>query len=90
MSERPRPFLHPLLNEREVAALLGVSVRTVQEWRQSGQGPPFLKLSSRKRGAVRYDPADVQAYMTRRRVRSTAQGGDLVREHSPDSRVRRR
>ncbi len=71
-----RNLLQPLLKEHEVAALLSVSVRTLQEWRQTGHGPPFLKLSSRKRGVVRYDPADVRAYVLKRRVRSTAEAAN--------------
>ncbi len=77
MSQNPRNLLHPLLNEHEVAALLGVSVRTVQDWRQTGQGPPFLKLTDKRRGVVRYDPADVRAYVSKRRVQSTLEGLDL-------------
>ena len=68
--------LQPLLKEQEVAEILCVSVRTLQEWRQTGHGPPFLKLSKRKRGVVRYDPADVRAYVVRRRVRSTAEAAN--------------
>lgn len=79
MSQKTRNFLQPLLTEREFAALFGVSVRTAQEWRQTGQGPPFLKLSDKKRGVVRYDPADVQAYINERRVKSTIEGLDLKR-----------
>jgi predicted DNA-binding transcriptional regulator AlpA len=42
--------IDPLLNEHEAAALLGVSVRTLQNWRLRGGGPPYQKLGS----AVRY------------------------------------
>ena len=89
MSKESQSLLHPLLNEREVADILGISVRTVQEWRQSGEGPPFLKLTSRKRGMVRYDPYDLRAYVHKRRVQSTAESSDLPRPEAPDSRVRR-
>ena len=65
--------LQPLLKEGEVAELLGVSVRTLQEWRQSGHGPPFLKLSQKKRGVVRYDPVDLRSFMVDQKVRSTAE-----------------
>lgn len=89
MSQRPRHFLQPLLNEREVASLLGISVRTVQDWRQSGDGPPFLKLSKRKRGAVRYDPRDVQAYVRERRVQTTDESPALPSSAELDSRIHR-
>ena len=89
MSKRPRPFLEPLMTEREVAALLGISVRTVQDWRQSGDGPPFLKLTKRKRGAVRYDPRDVQEYVRERRFRKTEEPPPLPSSDELDSRIRR-
>ncbi len=89
MSQRPRHLLEPLMTEREVAALLGISVRTVQDWRQSGDGPPFLKLSNRKRGAVRYDPRDLQAFVRERRVRKTEESPPLPSSDELDSRIRR-
>ena len=72
MTRPSSAVLQPLLKEGEVAELLGVSVRTLQEWRQSGHGPPFLKLSQKKRGVVRYDPVDLRSFMVDRKVRSTA------------------
>ena len=89
MSQKPRRFLQPLLKEREVATLFGVSVRTVQDWRQSGDGPPFLKLTNRKRGAVRYDPRDVLAYVRKRRVKKTAESPAPPTSDELDSRIRR-
>ena len=47
--------IFPLLTEAQVADLLGVSIRTLQAWRQNGGGPPFLRLADEgKRGAIRY------------------------------------
>jgi hypothetical protein len=43
------------LNEFQVAAMLGVSVRTVRSWRLLRKGPPWLKLGPAMRCAVRYD-----------------------------------
>ena len=40
------------LTEKEAAARLALSPRTLQQWRVKGGGPPFLKLGA----AVRYDP----------------------------------
>ncbi len=42
------------LTEREVAAIEGVSVRTLQDWRRLGVGPRFRKLGTAKRALVRY------------------------------------
>ncbi len=48
-----------LLNEREVAALLKISIPTVRRWRMLGKPPSFRKLS----GAVRYDAKDVADFL---------------------------
>src|SRR6516165_585618 len=39
------------LNEKELSALLKVSPRTVQRWRENGQGPPFSRIGTR---SIRY------------------------------------
>ena len=54
-----------LLNTRETAALVGVSVRTLEDWRyrDEGQGPPFIVVSPR---CVRYDLAEVEAWIAAR------------------------
>lgn len=49
----------PLLTEVETAQLLGVSPRTLQNWRRTGRGPVHVRLS----GLVRYTPADVEAFI---------------------------
>ena len=52
-----------LLNEREVAAAIFVSVKTLQYWRQHGEGPPFLRLGRH----VRYRAGDVAEWLEQRR-----------------------
>jgi excisionase family DNA binding protein len=47
------------LTEREVAALLGLSVATLRAWRHRGRGPRFLRLGR----AVRYLPADLEDFV---------------------------
>lgn len=54
----------PMLNEQEAAALLGLSRRTMQEWRRLGKGPKYKKLGER---AVRYELETLQAFGTNRR-----------------------
>jgi excisionase family DNA binding protein len=49
------------LTERDLAALLGVGVSTVQQWRYAGRGPRYVKLGAR---LVRYHRADVEAWRT--------------------------
>jgi len=58
-----------LLNEVQAAIYLNVSARTLQQWRVSGRGPLFTKLSR----AVRYRRADLDAYVARGVAQSTTQ-----------------
>lgn len=60
-----------LLNEQEAAALLHLAVPTLRRWRWSGHGPRFAKIGR----AVRYDPAELRAYITRQMRCSTSDTG---------------
>lgn len=62
-----------LIGEKEAARILGFSPRTLQKWRSRGDGPPFLKISSR--GAVRYRRSDLEAWVTQCLRRSTSDDG---------------
>lgn len=46
-----------LVNEREAADMLGLTPRTLQAWRQQGEGPPYVRVSSR---CIRYRIADLE------------------------------
>ena len=59
------------LNTREAAALLGLSPRTLDRYRVSGDGPAFHKFGNR----VRYLSADVETWAAERRMTSTADDG---------------
>ena len=54
-----------LLSQRQVAARLGLSARTIEGWRARGVGPPFLRLSAR---AVRYRTSDLEQWLDEHRV----------------------
>ena len=56
-----------LLTEAEVAEELGCSTRCLQAWRQSGQGPAFLKL----RGMVRYRASEIVRFLAEAERTST-------------------
>jgi hypothetical protein len=56
-----------LLTER-AAALLCLSIRSLQRLRQSGAGPKFVRLG----GAVRYRQGDLEGYVAGRVVTSTS------------------
>ena len=62
MATQATPTVTPiktLHDEKREAARLGFSVRTLQQWRVKGEGPPFIKLGA----SVRYDPAAVDAWL---------------------------
>lgn len=46
------------LRSRTVADRLDVSVKTLENWRQSGKGPPYRKLGTDRRSPVVY-PEDL-------------------------------
>jgi predicted DNA-binding transcriptional regulator AlpA len=47
-----------MLNERQVAETLGLSVTTLRSWRCREKGPRFHKFG----GAVRYDSAEIERF----------------------------
>ena len=49
-----------LLSEKQTAEFLGVSRRTLQGWRLAGNGPKFVKVSSR---SIRYRRKDLLAWV---------------------------
>ncbi len=60
-----------LLNEHEAARWLNLKAATLRRWRWGGEGPRFLKLGA----AVRYDPADLSAFIEAGRRNSTSDHG---------------
>jgi len=60
-----------LLNQREVAALLGLSPRTLERYRCTGFGPRYHKLGRR----VLYRSADIDTWIASRLRTSTSDGG---------------
>ena len=53
-----------LLSEKEVAAYLKLSVKTLQLWRYQGKGPAYCKVGR----CVRYRPEDVAAFVAAHRM----------------------
>jgi predicted DNA-binding transcriptional regulator AlpA len=58
-----------LMNEQQVAEVLGRPPRTLRQWRYLGTGPKFLKVGA----AVRYRPSDVEDWL-RAQEREAAAG----------------
>jgi hypothetical protein len=61
-----------LLNEKQAADFLNMSVRTLQAWRVNGRGPAFVRLSA----AVRYSAADLEMFI---------RDGRRLRTHAPSA-----
>ena len=56
------------LTESQVAEQLGLSVATLRAWRHRGRGPRFVRFGR----AVRYLPADLDAFVRASAVDTTA------------------
>ena len=62
------PDSERLLKPADVAARLGITGRSLQQYRSDGTGPQYIYLGPR---CVRYDPDDVAAYLkSRKRTKS--------------------
>lgn len=59
----------PFWNEQKVANFLCQSVRTIQKWRVTGDGPGFYKFGQ----SVRYRSDEVVAWANARRKAHTSQ-----------------
>lgn len=51
------------LRTRAAAEYLGLSVRTLENYRMAGEGPPFRKLGSSARSPVVYDLGSLQDWL---------------------------
>jgi predicted DNA-binding transcriptional regulator AlpA len=60
-----------LLSQREAATMLGLSSRTLERWRSSGDGPNFIKAGHR----VLYNPTDLEAWIAAHVRQSTSDTG---------------
>jgi excisionase family DNA binding protein len=60
----PEVILNDFLTAEQVSAITGLSEETLAQWRSRKRGISYLKIGR----AVRYDPAEVQAYLERCRV----------------------
>lgn len=64
----PREWIEYLLTEKEVSKVLQVSCRSLQAWRQTGQGPSYLVLGR----LVRYRISDLDRWLENQVVNSTS------------------
>ena len=59
MTDKP---LEKLLEEKELAETLQVSLGTLRTWRTEGTGPRFHRIG----GMIRYAPSEVKAWLLSR------------------------
>jgi predicted DNA-binding transcriptional regulator AlpA len=55
-----RDYLDRLISERDAAAYLNVSMRTLQGWRLKGGGPHYVKAGTK---SIRYRRRDLAAWV---------------------------
>jgi predicted DNA-binding transcriptional regulator AlpA len=68
------------INEKQVAEILEVSYRTVQDWRFKGRGPRFQKFG----GAVRYSRTDIEGFV-KASLRVPSKRGSSKRDQSDNA-----
>jgi predicted site-specific integrase-resolvase len=61
-----------LYTEKQTAALLNISVKTLQKWRLQGKKPYYIKLSNR---LVRYRKQDIENFVSENHRNSTSDKG---------------
>lgn len=64
-------MVQTLLRNHEVAERLGVAVKTIDQWRSRGGGPPFVRIG----GVVRYRESDLERFVAERVRLSTSDDG---------------
>ena len=72
-------FVDPLLNEKQLAAWLGISLPNLQRRRSDGSGPPFVQLSERRIG---YRKCAVERWLEARTINRV---GALIADKQPQA-----
>jgi hypothetical protein len=70
--ESDREFWYSLITEKDAAAFLKLTDRTMQAYRQKGGGPQYIRLSSR---CLRYRRIDLCSWAEARMRTSTSDQG---------------
>lgn len=61
-----KTYYPPLLTEKEAAPILGVNVKTLQNWRWRGIGPSYIKASAKH---VRYRLSDLNDFLNSKTIK---------------------
>ena len=67
--ETPKSIVLDIIEDTEVAELLGVSVLTLKRWRRIGKGPSFIKIGRRSA----YQVEDIKDWIVSTKCSSTAE-----------------
>ena len=73
--EQDPGYWHALINEDVAAEFLDLTNRTMQAFRQRGDGPKFIRISSR---CIRYTRALLKSYADARVHESTSDAGQAA------------
>jgi hypothetical protein len=65
--------LPQFLTTAQAATFLGLKPQTLREWRCSGSGPAYHRLSAGLKGRCLYDLEDLVAFVRARRFHSTTE-----------------
>ena len=68
MMRTTNPEIPELLSQRQLAARLGVTTPTLERWRETGDGPAFIRVGR----LCRYRTEDVAVWLAARRCTSTS------------------
>lgn len=68
MMRTTNPEIPELLSQRQLAARLGVTTRTLERWRETGDGPAFIRVGR----LCRYQREDITIWLAARRCTSSS------------------
>ena len=74
VSPAPAPDPETLLRQKDAAGILSVSQRTMENWRQVGGGPTYIRISCR---CIRYRRADLTVWIEECARQNTSEGGQI-------------
>ena len=74
MVERIKEIIVQYLTEKEVSRITGRGLSTLRNDRSLGRGLPYIKLERQ----VRYELADVKAFMDSRKVQTSDSAGAAI------------
>lgn len=60
--------MQKLITEKGLSEITGLALQTLRNARHERKGIPYIRLGGEKRGAIRYDLQDVEAYIAKRRI----------------------